>query len=61
MKFDFKSLPIITEKMVGMMQIKLLITIHQINGQSAHNTYEEEDEDQEERMQQRHDHPFLPL
>lgn len=45
MKFDFKNFPIITEKMVVMMQIKLLTTVHQINGQTARNTCEEEDED----------------
>lgn len=35
MKFDFKNFPIITEKMVAIMQIKVVIAVHQINDQTT--------------------------
>lgn len=60
MKFDFKDFPIITEKMAVRMQIKVFITIHQINGQTARNTCGEEDEDKSRRDVAKAQSPFSP-
>lgn len=52
MKCDLKTFPIIiTGKIVVMMHIKviLILTIHQINGKTARNTWDEEDEDRSSR------------
>lgn len=56
----FQKFSIITEKMVMIMQIKVVITIHQINGQTAHNTCEEEDEDKIRRDVAKAQSPFSP-
>lgn len=61
MKFDFKNFPIITEKMVVIMQIKVVIAVHQRNGQTAHNAVMKRMKTKLGGMWQRHNHPFLPL
>lgn len=46
---------------IVIMQIKVVVRIHQINGQTAHNTCEKRMKTKVGGMWKRHNHPFLPL